>query len=115
MNLCCALFSHAYFGESCVNGEPDFCGTLKQKSRRHDCRRRVQHNFLIINIGGTLKSKFMHKIAGLVLPVGLIGISSFSQSAPSKPAANPAPRTATHSAATSPQIPIPDIKYTKFV
>ncbi|MFL6312343.1 MAG: M16 family metallopeptidase [Terriglobales bacterium] len=56
----------------------------------------------------------MHKIAGLFLAVTLIGINSFSQSAPPKPAASPAPKTATHSTA-SPQIPIPDIKYTKFV
>src|SRR3954471_1956904 len=65
--------------------------------------------------GGTLRSKFMHKIAGLVLAVGLIGINSFSQSAPPKPAAGPAPKAAARSAAASPQIPIPDIKYTKFV
>src|SRR5690349_13075810 len=57
----------------------------------------------------------MHKIAGLFLAVTLIGISSFSQSAPPKPAASPAPKTAARSAAASPQIPIPDIKYTKFV
>src|SRR3954470_22973291 len=65
--------------------------------------------------GGTLRSKFMHKIAGLVLAVGLIGINSFSQSASPKPAAGPAPKAAARSAAASPQIPIPDIKYTKFV
>ncbi|HZE25071.1 MAG TPA: pitrilysin family protein [Blattabacteriaceae bacterium] len=52
----------------------------------------------------------MHKTAGLFLAVTLIGINSFSQSAPPKPAA----KTAAHSTA-SPQIPIPDIKYTKFV
>ena len=57
----------------------------------------------------------MHKIAGLFLAVTLIGTSSFSQSAPPKPAAKPAAKTTAHSAATSPQIPIPDIKYTKFV
>ena len=60
----------------------------------------------------------MHKIAGLFLAVTLIGINSFSQSVSPKPTANTAastaPKTATHSAA-SPQIPIPDIKYTKFV
>jgi zinc protease len=56
----------------------------------------------------------MHKTAGLFLAVTLIGINSFSQSAPPKSAASPAPKTATHSTA-SPQIPIPDIKYTKFV
>jgi zinc protease len=61
-----------------------------------------------------LRSKFMHKTAGLFLAVTLIGINSFSQSAPPKSAASPAPKTATHSTA-SPQIPIPDIKYTKFV
>ena len=57
----------------------------------------------------------MHTIAGLFLAVTLIGTSSFSQSAPPKPAASPAPKTAAHSAAKSPQIPIPDIQYTKFV
>lgn len=57
----------------------------------------------------------MHKIAGLFLAVTLIGASSFSQSAPPKPAAKPAPKTTARSAAASPQIPIPDIKYTKFV
>ncbi|MBZ5493255.1 MAG: insulinase family protein [Acidobacteriia bacterium] len=57
----------------------------------------------------------MHTIAGLYLVVVLIGTSSFSQSAPTKPAADPAPKAAAHSAAKSPQIPIPDIKYTKFV
>ena len=62
-----------------------------------------------------MKSKFMHKIAGLFLAVTLIGINSFSQSAPPKPAAKPAAKTAARSTATSPQIPIPDIKYTKFV
>jgi zinc protease len=68
----------------------------------------------MINMEAPLRSKFMHKIAGLFLAVTLIGINSFSQSAPPKPAASPAPKTATHSTA-SPQIPIPDIKYTKFV
>ncbi|MGC2745337.1 MAG: insulinase family protein, partial [Candidatus Angelobacter sp.] len=62
-----------------------------------------------------MRSKFTYKIAGLFLAVTLIGISSFSQSAPLKPAASQAQKTATHSAAASPQIPIPDIKYTKFV
>jgi zinc protease len=57
----------------------------------------------------------MHKIAGMFLAVALIGTVSFSQSAPPKPAASPAPKTAAHSTAASPQIPIPDIKYTKFV
>ena len=57
----------------------------------------------------------MNTIAGLLLATILIGASSFSQSAPPKPAASPAKAAATHSAATSPQIPIPDIKYTKFV
>jgi hypothetical protein len=61
-----------------------------------------------IHHGGTLRSKFMHKIAGLFLAVMLIGTVSFSQSAPPKPAANPAPKTAAHSAAKSPQIPIPE-------
>ena len=64
----------------------------------------------MINMEAPLRSKFMHKTAGLFLAVTLIGINSFSQSAPPKPAA----KTAAHSTA-SPQIPIPDIKYTKFV
>ena len=62
-----------------------------------------------------MRSKFMHKIAGLFLAVTLIGTGSFSQSAPPKPAAKPASKTTAHSAAASLQIPIPDIKYTKFV
>jgi zinc protease len=61
-----------------------------------------------------LRSKFTHKIAGLFLAVTLIATSSFSQSAPPKPAASPAPKTPARSA-VAPQIPIPDIKYTKFV
>jgi zinc protease len=62
-----------------------------------------------------LRSKFMHKIAGLFLAVTLIATSSFSQSAPPKPATNEKPKTPAHSTAASPNIPIPDIKYTKFV
>src|SRR6185312_10209319 len=65
--------------------------------------------------GGTLRSKFMHTIAGLSLATILMGTHSLSQSASPKPAASPAKTTATRSAAASPQIPIPDIKYTKFV
>jgi zinc protease len=61
-----------------------------------------------------LRRKFTHKIAGLFLAVTLIATSSFSQSAPPKPAASPAPKTPARSA-VAPQIPIPDIKYTKFV
>jgi zinc protease len=57
----------------------------------------------------------MHKMAGLFMAVALVGTVSFSQSAPPKPAASPTPKTATRAAAKSPQIPIPDIKYTKFV
>ena len=57
----------------------------------------------------------MHTIAGPFLAAILMGAGSFSQSAPPKPAASPAKKAAAHSAAASPQIPIPDIKYTKFV
>jgi zinc protease len=57
----------------------------------------------------------MHKIAGLFLAVALVGTVSFSQSAPPKPAENPKPTATARAAAKSPQIPIPDIKYTKFV
>ncbi|MGB9123250.1 MAG: pitrilysin family protein [Candidatus Angelobacter sp.] len=57
----------------------------------------------------------MHKMAGLFMAVALVGTVSFSQSAPPKPAENPKPKTAARAAAESPQIPIPDIKYTKFV
>src|SRR6185312_1742475 len=93
---------------------PNPLSSWKIKSRRHACRRRSK---LISDShhGGTLRSKFMHKIAGLFLAVTLIGISSFSQSASPKPAVNPASKTTAHTAAASPQIPIPDIKYTKFV
>ncbi len=62
-----------------------------------------------------MRSKLIYTIAGPFLAAILIGTSSFSQSAPPKPAASPAKKTAAHSVATSPQIPIPDIKYTKFV
>lgn len=57
----------------------------------------------------------MHTIAGPFLATILIGSSSFGQSGPPKPAASPATKAAAHSAIGSPQIPIPDIKYTKFV
>jgi zinc protease len=57
----------------------------------------------------------MHTIAGLFLALTFIGTRSFCQSAPPKPAASPAPKTTARSAAVAPQIPIPDIKYTKFV
>jgi zinc protease len=87
--------------------------SFKPNRAGNDCRRRSKY-LLMINMEAPLRSKFMHKIAGLFLAVTLIGINSFSQSAPPNPAASPAPKTATHSTA-SPQIPIPDIKYTKFV
>lgn len=57
----------------------------------------------------------MHKIAGLFLAVTLFGASSFSQGAQPKPATDEKPKTPAHSTAASPNIPIPDIKYTKFV
>ncbi|HEX3155815.1 MAG TPA: insulinase family protein, partial [Candidatus Angelobacter sp.] len=62
-----------------------------------------------------MRSKFMHNIAALLLVVTFIATSCFSQSAPPKPATNEKPKTPAHSAAASPNIPIPDIKYTKFV
>src|SRR6476619_3494859 len=65
--------------------------------------------------GGTLRSKFMHKIAGLFLAVALISASSVHLTAQPKPAASPAPKTAARSAPAKLNIPIPDIKYTKFV
>jgi zinc protease len=99
---------------SAVAGPNLFVG-LGINRARHDRRRRSKHIFLDDQHGGTLRSKFMHTIAGLLLAIILMGTSSFSQSAPSKPATNPAKKTAAHSAAASPQIPIPDIKYTKFV
>lgn len=57
----------------------------------------------------------MQKIAGLFLALAMISASSVSLSAQPKPAANTKPKTPAHSAATKLNIPIPDIKYTKFV
>ncbi|HEY2171243.1 MAG TPA: pitrilysin family protein, partial [Candidatus Angelobacter sp.] len=58
----------------------------------------------------------MHKFAGLSLAVTLFGTSSFfGQGTQPKPATNEKPKTPAHSTAASPNIPIPDIKYTKFV
>ena len=57
----------------------------------------------------------MHNIAGLFLAVTFMATSSFSQSAQPKPPTNEKPKTPARSAAASPKIPIPDIKYTKFV
>ncbi|MGZ4828613.1 MAG: hypothetical protein ACXV78_03145, partial [Candidatus Angelobacter sp.] len=62
-----------------------------------------------------MRSKFMQKIAGLFLTLAMIGASSVSLSAQPKPAANAKPKTSAQSAATKLNIPIPDIKYTKFV
>src|SRR5882724_3966321 len=45
----------------------------------------------------------------------MIIASALSQTAQSKPAENAKPKTPAHSAATNLNIPIPDIKYTKFV
>jgi zinc protease len=55
----------------------------------------------------------MHKIAGLFLALMVVSSTSVSQSAASKPAAKA--KAPAHSAASSVNIPIPDIKYTKFV
>ncbi|HEY5028953.1 MAG TPA: hypothetical protein VIK39_11130, partial [Candidatus Angelobacter sp.] len=57
----------------------------------------------------------MYKIAALFLALAVISASSFSQSAQPKPAATAKPTAPAHSAATKLNIPIPDIKYTKFV
>ena len=55
-------------------------------------------------------------MAGLFLAVTLIATSSFSQSAQPKPATNKrSQRRPPTLRLPSPQIPIPDIKYTKFV
>jgi zinc protease len=60
-----------------------------------------------------LTSKFMNKIAGLFLALMAVSISSLclsAQPAPASKAKEPA-----HAAASNVKIPIPDIKYTKFV
>ncbi len=57
----------------------------------------------------------MHKIAGLFLALAMISASALSQTAQSRPAENTKPKTPAHAAATNLNIPIPDIKYTKFV
>ena len=57
----------------------------------------------------------MHTIAGLILAMAMISASALSQTAQSKPAENAKPKTPAHAAATNLNIPIPDIKYTKFV
>jgi zinc protease len=65
--------------------------------------------------GGTLRSKFMHKTAGLFLALAVISAGSVNLSAQPRPAATAKPTAPAHSAATKLNIPIPDIKYTKFV
>jgi zinc protease len=65
--------------------------------------------------GGTLRSKFMHKIAGLFLALVVISAGSVTLSAQPKSAATAKSTAPAHSAATKLNIPIPDIKYTKFV
>jgi zinc protease len=57
----------------------------------------------------------MHKIAGLFLALAVISAGSVTLSAQPKPAATAKPTAPAHSAATKLNIPIPDIKYTKFV
>ena len=62
----------------------------------------------------------MHKIAGLALALMLASFSpihSFAQQAPAADSKTPAakPKAAAPAAAGSVNIPIPDIKYTKFV
>ncbi|HWS18999.1 MAG TPA: pitrilysin family protein [Candidatus Elarobacter sp.] len=57
----------------------------------------------------------MHKIAGLFLALAVISAGSVNLSAQPKPAATAKPTAPAHSAATKLNIPIPDIKYTKFV
>jgi zinc protease len=60
-----------------------------------------------------LRSKFMHKIARLTLSLILITAGSFTLIAQPKPA--PKKSVPAQSAAGKVNIPIPDIKYTKFV
>jgi zinc protease len=55
----------------------------------------------------------MNKIAGLFLALMVVSFSSLSLSAQQEPAAQP--KAPAHAAANSVNIPIPDIKYTKFV
>ncbi|HWF03652.1 MAG TPA: insulinase family protein, partial [Candidatus Angelobacter sp.] len=59
-----------------------------------------------------MKSKLMHKVAGLFLVLMFAGFSSFL-SAQQPPAAKP--KAAAPAVSSSINIPIPDIKYTKFV
>jgi zinc protease len=62
--------------------------------------------------GGTLRSNFMQKLAGLLLAATVFTFGSFNLGAQSKPAPKAAAAT---SAGNSVNIPIPDVKYTRFV
>ena len=57
----------------------------------------------------------MHTIAGLFLALSMFSASAFSQSAQPKTVANAKSKTSAQSASSNLNIPIPDIKYTKFV
>jgi zinc protease len=67
----------------------------------------------MVNMEAPLRSKFMHRIAGLLLPLLLVCAGAAGLIAQAKPAAKAKP--AAHSTAGNLNIPIPDIKYTKFV
>jgi zinc protease len=67
----------------------------------------------MVNMEAPLRSKFMHTIARLALSLILVTAGSFTVIAQPKPAAKKS--APAHSAASNVNIPIPDIKYTKFV
>jgi len=60
-----------------------------------------------------LRSKLIHKIVGPFLALMVMNLSSLGQAAQTEPAAKP--KAPAHAAPGKVNIPIPDIKYTKFV
>src|SRR6476619_552017 len=79
----------------------------------HATRRPWRCFGLIANMEAPLRSKFMHTITRLMLSLILVTAGSFTLTAQPKPA--PKKSAPAHSAASNVNIPIPDIKYTKFV
>jgi zinc protease len=67
----------------------------------------------MVNMEAPLRSKFMHTIARLALSLILVTAGSFTLTAQSQPA--PKKSAPPRAAASNVNIPIPEIKYTKFV
>src|SRR5579871_2526996 len=108
----------AFFIDDCLaRTQANSCGTtpLFVQPKSESCRPLVRYRpiFSILNYGGTLRSKLMHKAAALFLALTVVSFTSLSLYAQQEPAAKP--KAPAHSASSSVNIPIPDIKYTKFV